>query len=107
MEGSSKIILEHYHSLPSGVRQILNFDLSSILTNLKARKVVSYSRSGRFKLIKKRFKEARADYRKALTTGNPLLSSSWKLRSLVGLALSYFRMDVEGLAKFMRKKSYK
>lgn len=107
MEGSSKIIIGHYHSLPPGVKKILNFDLPFILTNLETRKVISYSRSGRFKLIKKRFREARADYKKALTTGNPFTAPSWKLRSLVGLALSCFRMDVEGLARFMRKKSYK
>jgi glycosyltransferase involved in cell wall biosynthesis len=107
LEGSTKIIMEHYGSLEPGDKKILNFDLPFILKNLKARRVVSYSRSGRFKLVKKMFSEARADYKKALLSGNPFTMPSWKLRSLVGLMLSWFKLDVEGLARILGKKSYK
>jgi glycosyltransferase involved in cell wall biosynthesis len=107
LEGSTKIIIEHYQSLPPGIRETLNFDLPFILKNLETRRVISYSRSGRFKLVKKRYREAREDYQISLKTGNPFLMPVWKLRSLAGIILSWFRMDVEGLARIMGKKSYK
>jgi len=107
IEGSSKIITSHYQSLTPDIKQNLVFDLPCINKKLKSRKVISYSRSGRFKLIRKKFKEARADYKISFITGNPLLAFSWKLRSLAGFLLSYVHMDVEGLAKIMGKKSFK
>ena len=107
IEGSSRIIVNHYHSFPPEVKQNLVFDLPFINKTLESRKVISYSRSGRFKLIRKNFREARADYRKSLATGGPLIAVLWKLRSLTGLVLSYLKMDVEGLSKLMGKKSYK
>ena len=106
VEGSSKIIISHYQLLPTAVRQNLTFNLPYIHKILKSRKVISFSRSGRFKLIRKNFKDARSDYRKSLFLGSPWIAFSWKLRSLTGIFLSYFHLDVEGLAKILRKKSY-
>jgi glycosyltransferase involved in cell wall biosynthesis len=107
LEGSMKIILGHYQSIPQNIREQLNFDLTFIHKNLESRKVVSYSRAGRFKLIRKLYKEARLDYRKSMLAGQPFTMFSWKIRSFVGLTLSYLKMDVEGLSKILGKKSYK
>lgn len=70
------------------------------------RLVISYSRSGRYKLIRKDFRGARKDYLNSVTLygfKQPL----WKIRSLVGIFFSFFRMDVEWLAKLIGNDSYK
>lgn len=67
--------------------------------------IISYSRSGRYKLIRKDFAGARNDYFKSLIHfgfREPL----WKIRSLAGILLSFFHSDVEGLARFLGRKSY-
>ena len=104
--GSSMIIIEHYQSLSVEMKQHLKFDMNYILKTLKVRKLISYARSGRFKLIRKQFTEARADYKKAIFTGSLFTAFSWKLRAFTGLIMSYFHMDVEGIAKLLGKKSY-
>ena len=68
--------------------------------------VVNYSRSGRYKLIRKEFKEARKDYLKSIFDFG-CYEFVWKLRSCVGLLFSFFHADVEMLAKKMGKVSYK
>lgn len=68
--------------------------------------VISYSRSGRYKLIRKDFKGARKDYLYSLTHFG-FTQPVWKLRSVVGIFFSLFRMDVEWLAKLIGNDSYK
>jgi hypothetical protein len=70
------------------------------------RLVISYSRSGRYKLIRKDYKGARKDYIHSLTHYG-VKQPVWKLRSAVGIFFSFFRMDVEWLAKLMGHDSYK
>jgi glycosyltransferase involved in cell wall biosynthesis len=77
-----------------------------ILHHYKMLCLVAYSRSGRYKLIRKDFKSARKDYIKALifpASGKWI----WRLRALVGLGMSLIHMDVEGIAKLLGKKTYK
>jgi glycosyltransferase involved in cell wall biosynthesis len=67
--------------------------------------IMAYAREGRYLLIKKQYKEARKRYIKAIfSKGGEYV---WKLRALVGLFLSLFHLDVEGLAKFLNRPSYK
>lgn len=68
--------------------------------------VVSYSRSGRYKLIRKDFYGARKDYKKSIF-GFGLYKPVWKIRSLVGLVFSYLKMDIEGVARLFGRVSYK
>ena len=70
------------------------------------RLVVSYSRSGRYKLIRKDFKGARKDYVYSIIHFG-FRMPVWKLRSAVGLFFSLFRMDIEWLAKLIGNESYK
>ena len=72
----------------------------------RMRLVISYSRSGRYKLIRKDFKGARKDYIHSLTHYG-WTQPVWKLRSVVGLFFSFFRMDIEWLAKLIGNESYK
>jgi len=67
--------------------------------------VICYSRSGRYKLIRKNYKGARKDYLDSIFRfgfNEPI----WKLRSIVGLIFSLFHLDVENLSKLLGKVSY-
>jgi glycosyltransferase involved in cell wall biosynthesis len=75
--------------------------------HFRNRIVVSYSRSGRYKLIRKDFKGARIDYIHSILTRYGWSQPLWKLRSVVGLVFSFFRMDIEWLAKLIGNESYK
>jgi len=68
--------------------------------------VISYSRSGRYKLIRKDFRGARRDYIWSVTHYG-FKQPVWKLRSIVGIFFSLFRMDLEWLAKLIGHDSYK
>ena len=107
IEGSRKIILEHYGTLTPEQKRLVSFDLRFINKIYKELLLISYARSGRFKLIRSQYKEARQDYRKAIFTGLPFTAFMWKLRAFTGLILSYFRTDVEGLARMLGKKSFR
>jgi glycosyltransferase involved in cell wall biosynthesis len=67
--------------------------------------VISYSRSGRYKLVRKQFRDARKDYLKSILKYNTV-EPIWKLRSLVGLVFSFLHMDVEKLSSLLGKKTY-
>jgi len=74
--------------------------------HFRNRLVVSYSRSGRYKLIRKDFKGARKDYIHSIMHYG-FAQPIWKLRSAIGLFFSFFRMDIEWLAKLIGNESYK
>jgi glycosyltransferase involved in cell wall biosynthesis len=74
--------------------------------HFRNRLVVSYSRSGRYKLIRKDFKGARKDYMHSIFHYG-FTQPVWKLRSLVGILFSFFSMDVEWLARLIGNESYK
>ena len=68
--------------------------------------VIAHSRSGRYKLIRKKFKDARTNYMKSIFSygfHEPL----WKLRSCVGLLFSFLHLDIEWFAKLLGRVSYK
>ncbi len=70
------------------------------------RLVISYSRSGRYKLIRRDFKGAKKDYIHSLIHYG-FHKPIWKLRSVVGLIMCFFHSDVEWLAKLIGNTSYK
>ena len=74
--------------------------------HFRKRLVISYSRSGRYKLIRKDFKGARKDYIRSIIHYGPT-QPVWKLRSATGIFFSFFRMDVEWLARLIGHDSYK
>ena len=68
--------------------------------------VIIYSRSGRYKLIRKDFAGARKDYVKSIFKFG-LNKPVWKLRSLVGLFFSFIHSDIEVFTKKIGRVSYK
>ncbi len=106
LEGSHKIVFEHYSSLNEQQKQLLVFNERIINQNYQHRKVITLTRSGRFKLIRKEYKDARKDYINAICSFG-FIELSWKIRALVGFVFSYFHLDVEFLAKWIGKGSLK
>ncbi len=68
--------------------------------------VEAHSRSGRYKLIRKDFKGARANYLKSIF-GFGFYSPIWKLRSAIGFLFSIFKKDIEKTAGLFGRVSYK
>lgn len=83
----------------------LRADKRALRKYYERRLVISYARSGRYKLIRREFGSARKDYRRAIA-GYGFIEITWKLRAIVGWIFSFFHMDVEGLAKRLGRRSY-
>jgi glycosyltransferase involved in cell wall biosynthesis len=82
------------------------YKASFIADHYKHRLVIAYSRSGRYKLIKKDFKGARKDYLHSIFHYG-LREPIWKIRSIIGLAMSLFHSDVEWMAQLLGRMNYK
>jgi len=66
--------------------------------------IIAYSRSGRYKLIRGEFSDARRDYVHSIFL--PGGEYIWKLRSLTGLFFSLFHLDIEWLARLLHRPTY-
>ncbi len=81
-------------------------DTRAIKSYFKKQLVISYARSGRYRLIRKEFSGARKDYCRALFSYG-FRAPVWKIRAMIGLIFSFFNMDIEGFAKLVGRKSYR
>ncbi len=84
---------------------MISVDVKQLDRHYAGRMVIAYARSGRYKLIRKEYAQAREDYASAIF-GYGMSEPIWKLRAAVGWILSLFHLDVEGLARIMGKRSY-
>lgn len=106
LEGGNKIVVQYFNSLTVEQKKLLRFGEDFIWDNYKKRKIITFARSGRFKLIRRDFKGARKDYIKGLRIYG-FKEPIWKLRALIGLIFSFLHLDVEILAKWFGKGSFK
>ena len=106
LEGGNKIVVQYFNSLSEEQRKIISFDEKFIWDNYKKRKIITFTRSGRFKLIRQDFKGARKDYLQALRLFG-FKELVWKIRAFTGLIFSFLHLDVEVLAKWFGKGSLK
>jgi glycosyltransferase involved in cell wall biosynthesis len=82
-----------------------NLSMRTINKYYDGQLVISYSRSGRYKLIRKEFKSARKDYLRSIFRYG-LNKPVWKIRSITGYLFSLFHLDVEGLSRLLGKTTY-
>lgn len=103
-EGFYKLSLDFFGKNKSHFE---SFDISekNIHSFYKKLLVVSYSRSARYKLIRRDFKGARKDYLKSIFYFG-MNKLSWKLRSVVGLIFSLFHANIETFTKRLGRVSY-
>jgi glycosyltransferase involved in cell wall biosynthesis len=105
MEGYKCLVLQFYNRIKDQHILKAGIDEKTLRKHYDKQLIISYSRSGRYKLIRKEFNKARKDYFQSLFKFG-FYEPVWKIRSLIGLLFSYFRMDVEGLSKILGKKTY-
>lgn len=104
--GRTELAYYHFRNLPEDIKRNIHIrekDIKKYYGNLLQ---IAYARSGRYKLLRKDYKDARKDYVKAIFYKgfrNPV----WRLRAITGCIFSLFKMDVEGLSRSLGKNSYK
>jgi glycosyltransferase involved in cell wall biosynthesis len=103
MEASEKIILDFYQQLDPALKNTI--DINDIYKTLGKKKIIAFSRAGRFALIRKEYSQARHYYLQSITN-NGSFAFTWKLRSLIGYIFSWLKLDIERLAHLLGKKSY-
>ena len=104
--GRMQLCLDHYDSNPAGIRDTITITKESMVMHFRRVLHIAYSRSGRYKLIRKDFKDARNDFRKAIFFRGSA-NIPWRIRAITGLVMSYFNTDLEGLSTWFGKGSYK
>ncbi len=103
-EGYFKLVHEYFQKYQEN-EVVKTINKNKVFAFHKRQLVIAYSRSGRYKLVRKEFADARHDYIKSFLTGG-FREPVWKLRSLTGLIFSLMHMNVEGLSAFLGKKTY-
>jgi hypothetical protein len=98
--------VDFYKAMPAAVKPHVHVSERQLVAYFKSAIHIAYARSGRYRLLRKDFKGARADYRKAIFSG-PWGNWMWRLRSVTGYLFSLFGQDVEGLARRLGKPDYK
>jgi len=84
----------------------INFQESELHKFYEKKLVICYSRSARYKLIRKDFTGARKDYLTSILNFG-IKEPVWKLRSVIGLVFCFFKSDIETFTKIIGRKSYK
>jgi hypothetical protein len=68
--------------------------------------LITYARSGRYRLLRRDFSGARKDYLRTIFykgVKHPL----WRIRAIIGFIFSLFGMDIEKFAALLGRISYK
>ncbi len=86
--------------------QSIQFDVSNLHQYYSKKLVICYSRSGRYKLIRKDYHGARKDYFTSIFKFG-INEPFWKIRSVIGIIFSLFYADIESFTKLIGRKSYK
>jgi hypothetical protein len=84
---------------------MITVDVKELDHYYACRMVIAYARSGRYKLIRKEYAQARRDYLRAIF-GYGMAEPVWKLRAVTGWLFSLFHLNVEGLSRILGKRSY-
>lgn len=95
----------YYYKLNQEENKI-SVSLKKIDSYFSDKLLIAYARSGRYRLIRKDFKRARNDYKKAIFFSG-LRQPVWRLRAITGLVFSFFSCNVEGLSRLVGRASYK
>lgn len=106
MAGVQKYVYQHFDSLTEQQKKILSLDKTAIKEKFYTMEVTGRAVYARACLMRKEFKEARAQYYQVVFFPHTF-NFMWRLRSLIGIIMSYLGMDVEGLAKLLGKRYYK
>ncbi len=99
-------VLGHLSACSPEIRFLLTITEAQINRHFHRRLLTSYATSGRYRLMRGEFSDARKDYLRAIfypSFGSPV----WRLRAITGYIYSLFHRNVEGLSRKLGKVSYK
>ncbi|MDP4281277.1 MAG: glycosyltransferase [Bacteroidota bacterium] len=106
LEGRRDLCLEKFRSLDPEIKCKLSVSESELIKHFKKQHIIACARSGRYKLIRKDFRGARSDYKKAIFAPG-FQEPVWRMRAITGYIFSLFHKDIEGLSRLLGKESYK
>jgi hypothetical protein len=106
MKGRWDLIRYHFIKADQKTRELSTINLEQIDQYFLDNMLISYARSGRYKLINKDFKGARMDYKRVIFYSG-FKHLIWRIRAIIGFLFSFFGWDVEHLAKVLGRISYK
>ncbi len=102
IHGIHGLVSDHYRALPPAVRANVKVTQADVEQAFAYKIHEAYAQSGRYKLVQRRFKDARADFKNALFyPGSRGLSL--RLQSVLGYTCSLFGQDMEAIARLMGK----
>ncbi len=93
-------------SLPPVIKQQLMLTTPQLDRHFRKTRLITRVVSGRHKLIRQEYKEARKDFLAALETRSALLPA-WRLAAFAGLVFGLFHRNMEGLLQVLGKTGYR
>jgi len=102
--GASKHSMDFFRSMPRELANGVGLTLDELLANHQRQVTIATFHTGRIALISGNWDKAKEEFGKVLSTESP---SSIRLRALVGLVCAYCRLDLEWIAKIMRRPRFK
>jgi glycosyltransferase involved in cell wall biosynthesis len=105
-KGRFDLCLQHFLTLNDNIKSNISVTEKDIRKHFDKLLQIAYARSGRYKLVRKSFGEARKDYKKAIFyKGSD--NFTWRLRATIGYVFSLFHKDVEGVSRMLGKDTYR
>jgi glycosyltransferase involved in cell wall biosynthesis len=104
--GKWKMALNHFNNLDGNITQNITLTAKKINNYYEKNLLIAYARSGRYKLIRKDFVNARKDYLKAIFY-KKFYYPLWRIRAIIGYISSFFNTDIERLSQLLNRVSYK
>lgn len=100
-----QFVREHLEKLDPPYRANLWISTRDIDRHFHSRLMIAYASSGRYRLIRKEFREARKDYSRAIFYPGAR-NFAWRIRAIIGWVFSLFHWNVEALTRKLGKISY-
>ncbi len=99
-------IKQFIDSLPTVLKSQLTVDAKTLDRHFTKTRLMTYVVSGRHKLIRREFKDARKDFLKAIFYPSGVLPA-WRLSAFAGVIFSLFHHDMEGFLQVFGKIGYR
>ena len=106
LEKRIQYVHQFFDSLTPEIRSALTIDKKTLYRHFRKTRLITYVVSGRHKLIRKEFRDARKDFLKAIITPAGSLPL-WRISAAAGWLLGLFHLDMERLLKVSGRTGYK
>ncbi len=104
--GMKSVVLAHVNNLTEDEKKSIGLSFKKIESILNNKLTMSYSIYGRSCLVRKEYNQAINSFVKSITNPSDLLLS-WRIKSILGVAMAWLKLDLEWMAKLLGKNTYK